>query len=822
MIELTRKQVVIDGTPRIVMAGEVHYFRVAREEWEQRLDLVVEAGLTAVASYIPWVYHELPDGTIDVSGTTRPERDVAAFVDLCADRGLMFIARPGPFVMAELKNEGIPFRVYREHPEIVPGGWDGVPTPSRTVDYLAPAFLEETRRWYEAILPVLVPRLQPNGGNVVMVQLDNEVGMLAWVTNSPDLTDHLLEHFARWVDVKYGAARPYPAAPGGDGWAEVVRSPSEEWAGPLRVDLGEFMRERFADYVVALRTMAEDLGVRGVPFAINIHGTEGGSGTPFPIGISQLVRTYSGIPGMVSGSDHYMGEATLTTMSDLYVINAFMDAVHDDDQPLTSLEFEAGSGDYGAGAEMQYDPSTAELKTRLCLAQGNRLVNYYLFAGGINPPLDEVVDDGNDRLSFTGERHGTAAPVGPEGQRGFAYAATARTVHAVTANEPWLAVMDEEHDEVELGLVLDAYATEYHHPASALMTDAVTDLTQHRGAGQRRALVRSLLLGGYRFGAVHLEERSPRAGSVLVLGAGRYLAADVQRRVVAHAEAGGRVLLLGPVPERDLDGSPCHVLADALDLGHGEVVRDSGHYYPSVVAHGWAAPWPETRVGWRQELRPTRGDVVLTDVYGTACGVDVPLGDGRVVLLAAELPSSRELFTRALTALGATAGVSTSTPFPGVITTTTASADGQRALHLINVSGAALPTTVTLDGEELFDGAALQVPPRSGFVLPLGLDVAGVRLLGGTGEVAGVEDGAIRFRPFLGLDDGPGHVDIAPGTVVLPGDGYEVTPFPDGTVRVTPLDAAAELVVRVDTRSPLVDPNPEPGPELVIEASQRA
>ena len=25
------------------MSGEVHYFRVARDEWEQRLDLVVEA-----------------------------------------------------------------------------------------------------------------------------------------------------------------------------------------------------------------------------------------------------------------------------------------------------------------------------------------------------------------------------------------------------------------------------------------------------------------------------------------------------------------------------------------------------------------------------------------------------------------------------------------------------------------------------------------------------------------------------------------------------------------------------------------------------------
>ena len=98
---------------------------------------------------------------------------------------------------------------------------------------------------------------------------------------------------------------------------------------------------------------------------------------------------------------------------------------------------------------MQYDPSTADLKTRLCLAQGNRLINYYLFAGGINPPLDEPVGDGNDRISFTGERHGTAAPVGPGGAaRATPTRRPRRAVHAVKANEPWLARMDEDHDDV--------------------------------------------------------------------------------------------------------------------------------------------------------------------------------------------------------------------------------------------------------------------------------------------------------------------------------------------------------------------------------------
>lgn len=769
MIETVHRQIRIDGEPRIVMSGEVHYFRVARAEWGQRLDLLVEAGCETVASYIPWIFHELPDGSIDVTGETRPERDIGAFVDLAAAKGLRFIARPGPFIMAELKNEGIPFSVYRDHPEVIPVGWDGEQVSSSTVDYLAPAFLSESARWFDAIMPVLVPRLQPNGGPIIGVQLDNEVGMLAWVTNSPDLTDGLVEAFGDFVRERHGADQPYAVAPGEVGWAQVVRSPKEEWAGALRLDLGLFMRRRFADYVAALRRMCEERGVAGVPFFVNIHGTEGGNGAPFPIGISQLVDTYAGIPGMVSGSDHYLGEATLDTMTDLYVINAYMAAVHDGDQPLTSLEFEAGSGDYGAGAEMQYDPSTADLKTRLCLAQGNRLVNYYLFAGGINPPLDERVDDGNDRISFTGERHGTAAPVGPEGQRGYAYEATRQGVLAVKANEPWLARMDEDHDDLSLGLVLDAYMTEYHHPGSELMTEVVDDLTSHRGAGERKALARSLLLGGFRYGATHLERRDPKPGSTVLVGTGRYLSRVVQERLVGHVSAGGNVVLLGRIPERDLDGSPCTLLADALGIRGGEVVRDTGHYYPSLVAHGWAQPWPEMRAGWVQALSHERGDVVLTDVYGAVCGVDVPLGEGRAIVLAAQVPSDPVLFDRALSSLGVTPGLRLETQWPGVFATTTSTDDGQRALHVINTSGAPATVTVALDGTPIAVGTTLQVPPRSGHILPLGLDVAGRRLDWASAEIAGVDaDGTVHFRP--------GHDEDGGTTVIVDGLPVELAP----------------------------------------------
>jgi beta-galactosidase len=771
MIQIQDKQILIDGQPRVVMAGEIHYFRVSRDEWEQRILLLKEAGCNAVASYIPWLWHELPDGTIDVTGATCPERDIAAFIDLCAAHGLWFIARPGPFIMAELKNEGLPFRLYTEHPEIVPVGWDGRPAPSRTVDYLAPAYLEECDRWFGAVLPLIAERLQPRGGNVIAVQLDNEIGMLAWVTNSPDLTDHLVADFSEWAQRCRAGAVPYPLA------ADDIRSPKEEWAGPLRQDLALFMRDRFRRYVEALRAMAEARGVVDVPFLINIHGTEGGSGEPFPIGISQLVETYAGVPGVVSGSDHYMGDMTLNTTTDLYVINAFMDAVHAPDQPTAALEFEAGSGDYGGGVDNQYDPSTVDLKTRRSLAQGNRAINYYLFAGGINPPLEEPVGDGNDRISFTGERHGTAAPVGPEGQKGMTYAATARTVHAVRLHERWLSRMTEDHDGVQLGLVLDSYATEYHHPGSALMTEVVEDLRRHRGAGPRRALVRSMLLGGYRFGAVHLQRDEP--SGVVALATGRHLAPEVQQGLVDHLTRGGGLLLLGMAPDRDLEGSPCTILRDALGLRGGELVWANDHYYLSAVASGWAAPWPETRVGWLQALEHQRGDAVLHDVDGAVCGVDVEVGAGRAILLAAELPSDVQLFGRALRRLGASPGLELAADIPGVFATTSTTADGERMLHLANITGHHNTVRLSLDGQLLGNGD-LRVPPRTGAFLALGLDTAVGRIEWANAELVQVGDDSLAFGPPLadrttvvlrGADD----VSAEGCTVVRAGDVQTLT-----------------------------------------------
>ena len=236
--------------------------------------------------------------------------------------------------------------------------------------------------------------------------------MLAWVTNTP--RPHRRPAGLVPVLVRRGApGRPWcQVSPSTVDWRQASSPPTRSGPRALRVDLGRFMRTRFAAYVQALAEMARDSGIRGVPFLVNIHGTEGGNGVPFAIGISQLVETLCGRAGRrrrfgpLPGRHDASARRPTSTSS-----TPAMAAVNGPDQPVTSLEFEAGTGDYGGGARpARTTRRPTDLKTRLCLAQGNRMVNYYLLAGGINPPLDAAGRRRQrpDQLHRRAARHGRA------------------------------------------------------------------------------------------------------------------------------------------------------------------------------------------------------------------------------------------------------------------------------------------------------------------------------------------------------------------------------------------------------------------------------
>lgn len=726
-VQLHKRRILIDGKPSLVFSGEIHYFRLNPEDWEDRLDKLKANGMDTVATYIPWVWHELPNGKIDVTGETHPQRNLVAFIDLCARKGLNVIARPGPFVMAEMKNEGIPYRLYKPDLGLHPTTWGGKRVSTRTLDYLAPAFLDATREWYAKVMPVLAPRLATRGGPIIAVQLDNEIGMLSWVSNSPDLTDVVCEDFRRWARTRCGdevarqriGADPKDAA----GWAEGLRFPKNPSLS-MHHDIGLYMRDRFRRYVLALREMAEASGVKDVPFLVNIHGTGGGRGKSFPIGISQLFETYRGQPGMTSSSDFYLGDLTTGNVVDLYLANVFMAAMHDADQPITSMEFEAGNGDYGDNLWNLYSPEGIELKTRLCIAQGNRLLNYYLHAGGENPPM-ESQGDGIDRVAFTGQRHGFAAPVGPDGELNPTYFTTGRVVQAMRRWEHVLADAEPQYDAFAIGFVPDHYMTEYRHPSCEARTKQIGDMEKFRGSGPSDMLSRMLILGGYSFPAVDLQAGVPNAACV-VLGTGQTLGRQVQKNLVEFLARGGKLLIAGLLPNSDEDGEPCTLLADALGLKNGGVFWDhmgpDGPYWPCVRARDASRP-QDARVSFAQVLERIGGEPVealMTEVAsGKPCATHVKAGNGEAVVVGCDYPSDLRLYAGFMTMLGVKRRWEVAANYPGLVVMSTANPRGQRVLQVLNLAPYAVTFTVKENGKAVFDGRTLALAARTGEIYPL-------------------------------------------------------------------------------------------------------
>ncbi|MFD0717501.1 beta-galactosidase [Paenibacillus sp. GCM10027626] len=753
MIEIRNKQIRIDGKPVLIMAGEVHYFRLEKRDWQDRLDKLKAAGMNAVASYIPWLCHEPQEGALDLDGTVRSELDVGGFIDLCRENGLYFIARPGPFIMAEMKNEGIPYWVCEKHPELAPVTWDGRPVSTSTIDYMAPSFLEQTRKWYAAVMPLLAARLHGRGGNVIGVQLDNEIGMLSWVSNSPDLTDGVLDDFAGWLKREYDAEtleRRYPfslARPEGRNLA--IRKPQESYAAELRCDLGYYMRGRFARYVAELRRYAEEFGVTGVPFLVNIHGTGHGRGLTYPIGISQLYEAYTQAPGYLSGSDLYFGDLTMDNFQDLYIINGFMDAVHLPDQPLASLEFNCGDGNFGETYGGRTDPSAIDFKTRMCIAQGNRLINFYLFCGGRNYRLDWSPGDGNDRIAFTGERHGFAAPVDPEGRLNYTYPRMARVNRTVMAAADKLAAMEEERDAVAFAFIPDYYMTEYSYPGSERMRRIAGNLEANR-VGAWEIMGRAMLLAGYRFGAVDVQNRplDPQETPVIALPSAAYMHERVQRKLADYMRAGGNILLYGEVPLYDMEGRPCSLLAEALGVRPLGSRSGGERYYLSLCADGWAAPRPEVRSHYAQLF--DAGDAVpLMRVYGTdeVCAFEASAGRGKAIVFAHAYRCDIALFRTALERLGAPASLVHDCPDHGIFMTSTANREGERFIHLLNLDGFDKQFCLYERGTKLLDGRRIELAAKEGVMLPLNVACrGGVKVVHATAEIARMSADSLTFR----------------------------------------------------------------------------
>lgn len=239
-----------EGSPAFLFGGELHYFRIPRALWRDRLRKARAAFLNMAGVYIPWNYHEPEEGRF----AFEDDRNLREWLNLVRESGMYLFARPGPYICAEWDGGGLPAWFY------------GKDRLARTGD---PEYLEAVSRWFRAVNGILRDFLPEKGGNLILCQIENELiwdepqyfrQMVAWarrdgitcplltnlapdVRKSPDIIDSLDLYPGPWNVHKPEAAiasllEEQPAKPAACvelqmGFAAEVGSTLPTMVGPI-------------------------------------------------------------------------------------------------------------------------------------------------------------------------------------------------------------------------------------------------------------------------------------------------------------------------------------------------------------------------------------------------------------------------------------------------------------------------------------------------------------------------------------------------------------------------------------------------------------
>lgn len=155
------KTFLLDGKPFLIKAAEMHYTRIPAEYWEHRIQMCKALGMNTICIYAFWNIHEQKEGEFDFKG----QNDIAAFCRLAQKHGMYIMLRPGPYVCSEWEMGGLPWWLLKKKD-----------IKLRTNDAY---FLERTKLFMNEIGKVLADLQVSRGGNIIMVQVENEYGAYA-------------------------------------------------------------------------------------------------------------------------------------------------------------------------------------------------------------------------------------------------------------------------------------------------------------------------------------------------------------------------------------------------------------------------------------------------------------------------------------------------------------------------------------------------------------------------------------------------------------------------------------------------------------------
>jgi beta-galactosidase len=380
-IKLEKEMFVINGKPIYIYSGEIHYWRISIHNWKKHLRKAKEAGLNTVSTYVPWCIHEPEDGKINLE----------EFIKYCEEvkrAGLYLIARIGPVSNAELVLEGLPKWLSEKHPEIYVKGKDLINLPHATlISYNNPTFLSYVKRWYEKVLPIISQNQVNTEGNIILLQLCNEIGMVHWLNKAIDYSDQSQKMYREYLRKKYikidDLNKKYKTNYTEFNEIKLPENVVDENRLGMYIDLIYFCADYYAQYYNFLYNETKKFGIT-IPVVANIPQFYDydvrGRGIFSPM-TTIMFREYPNyVPEIIFGGAYQMRQLDYENFHDVHITSEVVKMITKKGVPTVCCELQTGI----LRDRPRLYPQDVELNLKTSCASGLNGLNAYMFSGGKN------------------------------------------------------------------------------------------------------------------------------------------------------------------------------------------------------------------------------------------------------------------------------------------------------------------------------------------------------------------------------------------------------------------------------------------------------
>lgn len=614
-----------NGKPVFVISGEIHYFRLDPKLWEKHLTLLKQSGANTTSTYIPWDWHEYEEGKFDFTGETNPARNLIKYIKLCKKVGLDLIVKPGPYILAEYENQGLPaWLINKISKDAHALDENGNIIAHDLMSYLSDEYLYYSFLWYDKIMPIISANQESNDGPITMMQVCNEVGVFQWLTGKIDYNPLVIKLYKGFLVGKYNTIENLNKTYGTD------HSSFNKLSAPLGnietrqdycayYDFHLFYRHYFALYLDVLIKKIKNFDIN-VQLTHNIPGWIYGNAAELPMLIStyeEIMRTRNDI---VFGLDHIPEFVSFRNAHSDLACNRILEAMQPYG-PVWAAEFQCGTREH----HVKSDASDLETFYFASLAHGMKSFNYYMFSQGINPT----------GKGFFGKTFYYQTALSAKAEKSVLYNSI-NTVNDFIIKENENLLLSKTKSEICVGLYKPYFYTEL--TTSQLLKEKRLDVSKLGLQYDPRFVREEILFNGLLRGLQtlnfnynisdleNIELESLSKFKQLWIVATEFMDSKAQLLLANYIKAGGHLIIYPVIPTLDLYLNPCTILRDEL-----RIELSKSHSPNKVNAFGIEDLF--TMFKDKQIFEDNNSDAVAITELDEVCGIRKKVGKGNITSL---------------------------------------------------------------------------------------------------------------------------------------------------------------------------------------------